>query len=49
MIAFPQRADGGTAIDDDAVTLKEIVKDATGDWVERAAKLELQESQENKK
>jgi type IV pilus assembly protein PilP len=38
-----------TAIDDDAVTLKEIVQDATGDWVERAAKLELQESQENKK
>jgi type IV pilus assembly protein PilP len=38
-----------TAIGDDGVTLKEIVQDATGDWVERAAKLELQESQENKK
>ncbi|MYM21260.1 pilus assembly protein PilP [Duganella sp. FT135W] len=38
-----------TSIDDSAVSLKEIVQDATGDWVERVSKLELQESKENTK
>ena len=33
-----------TSINDSAVTIKEIVQDAAGDWVERVAKLELQES-----
>ena len=33
-----------TKITDTAVELKEIVQDASGDWVERQAKLELQES-----
>ena len=32
-----------TAITESAVELKEIVQDASGDWVERKAKLELQE------
>jgi type IV pilus assembly protein PilP len=32
-----------TNITDTAVELKEIVQDASGDWVERKAKLELQE------
>ncbi|SFU95772.1 pilus assembly protein PilP [Pseudoduganella namucuonensis] len=36
-----------TSVSDDAVTVKEIVQDATGDWVERISKLELQESKEN--
>jgi type IV pilus assembly protein PilP len=35
-----------TGISDDAVSIKEIVQDATGDWVERMSKLELQESKE---
>lgn len=34
-----------TKITDDEVLLKEVVQDAAGDWVEREAKLELQESQ----
>jgi type IV pilus assembly protein PilP len=38
-----------TAISDNAVAIKEIVQDATGDWVERMSKLELQESKENSK
>jgi type IV pilus assembly protein PilP len=38
-----------TSISDDAVSIKEIVQDATGDWVERMSKLELQESKENTK
>lgn len=38
-----------TSISDDAVSVKEIVQDATGDWVERVSKLELQESKENQK
>jgi len=38
-----------TSIDDNTVNLKEIVQDATGDWVERLSKLELQESKENTK
>jgi len=33
-----------TKITDASVVLKEIVQDASGDWVEREAKLELQES-----
>lgn len=36
-----------TSVTDDAVTVKEIVQDATGDWVERISKLELQESKES--
>ncbi len=36
-----------TRIDDNAVTLREIVQDAVGDWVERQSRLELQESKEN--
>ncbi|MDB5729457.1 MAG: pilus assembly protein PilP [Noviherbaspirillum sp.] len=40
-----------TKITDSEVQLKEIVRDAAGEWVERKAKLELQESklQESKK
>ena len=38
-----------TGITEDAVNVKEIVQDATGDWVERMSKLELQESKENQK
>ncbi|GJI96461.1 fimbrial protein [Duganella caerulea] len=38
-----------TAITDDSVSVKEIVQDAGGDWVERMSKLELQESKENTK
>ncbi|WP_343732039.1 pilus assembly protein PilP [Duganella sp.] len=38
-----------TSIDEHAVNLREIVQDATGDWVERQSKLELQESKENTK
>ncbi|RZT06044.1 type IV pilus assembly protein PilP [Duganella sp. CF402] len=38
-----------TSINETAVNLKEIVQDATGDWVERLSKLELQESKENSK
>lgn len=33
-----------TSIAESAVELKEIVQDASGDWVERKAKLELQET-----
>lgn len=33
-----------TKIDDTEVDIKEIVQDAAGDWVEREAKLELQET-----
>ena len=33
-----------TKVTDTGVELKEIVQDASGDWVERQAKLELQES-----
>jgi type IV pilus assembly protein PilP len=33
-----------TKVTDTAVELKEIVQDASGDWIERPAKLELQES-----
>jgi type IV pilus assembly protein PilP len=38
-----------TGISESAVNIKEIVQDATGDWVERMSKLELQESKENTK
>jgi len=38
-----------TAVAEDGVTIKEIVQDATGDWVERISRLELQESKENQK
>jgi type IV pilus assembly protein PilP len=38
-----------TKITDSEVQLKEIVQDASGEWVERPAKLELQEMQEKKK
>jgi len=33
-----------TSISEDAIELKEIVQDASGDWVERKTKLELQET-----
>jgi type IV pilus assembly protein PilP len=36
-------------VTDGAVNIKEIVQDATGDWVERMSKLELQESKETTK
>jgi len=32
-----------------AVEIKEMVQDASGDWVERISKLELQESKETGK
>lgn len=38
-----------TAISDSEVTLKELVEDLNGDWVERTSKLLLQEQQEGKK
>ncbi len=38
-----------TSIDDNTVNIREIVQDATGDWVERMSKLELQESKEKTK
>jgi type IV pilus assembly protein PilP len=38
-----------TAVTDDAITVREIVQDAAGDWVERMSKLELQESKESSK
>lgn len=37
------------AVSDAAVNIKEVVQDAGGEWVERLAKLELQESKESKK
>lgn len=38
-----------TGVSENAVNVKEIVQDATGDWVERMSKLELQESKETTK
>ncbi len=38
-----------TSVSESAVNIKEIVQDATGDWVERMSKLELQESKETTK
>ncbi|MDB5959963.1 MAG: pilus assembly protein PilP [Massilia sp.] len=37
------------AVSDTAVSIKEVVQDAGGEWVERLTKLELQESKESKK
>jgi len=37
-----------TRVGDDAITIREVVQDAAGEWVERMAKLELQ-SKENRK
>ena len=37
------------SVSDAAVNIKEVVQDAGGEWVERMAKLELQESKESKK
>ncbi|WP_426191817.1 pilus assembly protein PilP [Massilia sp. DWR3-1-1] len=37
------------AVGESAVSIKEVVQDAGGEWVERLAKLELQESKESKK
>ena len=36
-----------TAVSETAVTIREVVQDAGGEWVERLSKLELQESKEN--
>ncbi len=36
-----------TAVTDDAVSIRELVQDAAGDWVERMSKLELQDSKES--
>ena len=38
-----------TAVSETAVSIKEVVQDAGGEWVERLSKLELQESKENTK
>ena len=38
-----------TGVGEAAVNIKEVVQDAGGEWVERASKLELQESKEAKK
>lgn len=38
-----------TAVSDNAVSIKETVQDAAGEWVERMTKLELQESKESSK
>jgi type IV pilus assembly protein PilP len=38
-----------TAVDDAAISIKETVQDAAGEWVERMSKLELQESKESTK
>jgi len=38
-----------TAVSEAAVTIKEVVQDAGGEWVERISRLELQESKEQKK
>jgi type IV pilus assembly protein PilP len=37
-----------TRVGEDAITIREVVQDAAGEWVERMAKLELQ-SKENRK
>lgn len=37
------------SINENTVNIREIVQDATGDWVERMSKLELQEGKENSK
>ncbi|WP_313872816.1 pilus assembly protein PilP [Rugamonas sp. DEMB1] len=38
-----------TGVSENVVSIKEIVQDATGDWVERMSRLELQESKEGGK
>jgi type IV pilus assembly protein PilP len=38
-----------TRVDDDGVDIREVVQDATGDWVEHMAKLELQQNKETGK
>lgn len=38
-----------TSVTDTAVDIRETVQDASGEWVERMAKLELQDSKENTK
>lgn len=38
-----------TSVTEQAVNIREVVQDATGDWVERMSKLELQESKETGK
>lgn len=38
-----------TSVSDSAVSIKETVQDAAGEWVERMSKLELQESKESSK
>ena len=38
-----------TGVSESVVTIKEVVQDAGGEWVERISKLELQESKEQKK
>jgi len=38
-----------TSVTENSITIKEIVQDASGDWVERMSKLELQESKETTK
>jgi type IV pilus assembly protein PilP len=37
-----------TRVEDDAINIREVVQDAAGEWVERMAKLELQ-NKENRK
>jgi len=36
-----------TSVSEEAISVREIVQDAAGDWVERISKLELQESKES--
>ncbi len=38
-----------TGVAESAISLKEVVQDAGGEWVERMSKLELQESKETRK
>jgi type IV pilus assembly protein PilP len=38
-----------THVGDEAINIREVVQDAAGEWVERMAKLELQQSKENRK
>jgi type IV pilus assembly protein PilP len=38
-----------TRVTDGAIDIREVMQDATGDWVERMAKLELQETKETGK
>ncbi|MDQ1814655.1 pilus assembly protein PilP [Massilia sp. CCM 9210] len=37
-----------TGVNDEAISIKETVQDAGGEWIERPTKLELQESKEKK-